>query len=147
MGTDIHGWIECKPSWKDEDEPWEAIIRVGWLVDRYYDAFGSFFGVRNLPLFGPIAANRGIPADASEEIQQKVQEGLARFPQEYHSHTWIAWPEIKAINWEENPTAQEDIRERLRDIYTWGQQLFQVMNALAERYEEERVRLVVWFDG
>jgi hypothetical protein len=199
MGTDIYGWVEGKRSWQKEGEPWNALIKVGWLVDRNYDAFGCLFGARNYAQFRPIAANRGLPDDVSREARDEA----ALCPKEFHSHSWITWLEIKAIDWEEEaeapderlhtyirneqgelvyekkswwsrdwtdmqPTAEglaaaatpEDVREwenpegkiiraevlSRKPVFAWGNQLFQVMAALAERFGEERVRLVVWFD-
>ncbi|HLV98878.1 MAG TPA: hypothetical protein VKT82_09400 [Ktedonobacterales bacterium] len=200
MGTDIFGWVECKWEWQEDGEPWNAAINVGLLVDRSYDAFGCLFGVRNYAGFRPIAADRGVPADASAEFKASV----TRFPKEVRSSSWITWPEIKAIDWEEDaeepderlhtyvrneqgelvlkgksltvfglkgsmkPTPQalaaaatpEDVREwedeegkiiraevlKRKDVFAWGKHLFQVMDSLAERFGEERVRLVVWFD-
>src|SRR5437870_9162928 len=59
--------------------------------------FGCLFGVMNFANFRPIAPERGIPSDTSEEVSHDVLKfgEWARFP------TWITWDEIKAIDWNE----------------------------------------------
>ena len=71
MGTDISGVVECRPRWAREGggeaASWEAALDLFLLdVTRSYDAFGCLFGVRNHAGFRPFAADRGMPADASD---------------------------------------------------------------------------------
>jgi hypothetical protein len=62
-----------------------------------YDMFGCLFGVMNYANFKPIAPERGLPADSSEQIRQELEQ----FGNTAFSTTWISWREVQAINWEE----------------------------------------------
>lgn len=74
-------------------------------MDQNYDVFGSVFGVRNYANFRPIAPERGIPGDSSEELKQ-----IFGTSEEYSfSPSWITWSEIKTIDWEEE-AEKEDSR-------------------------------------
>ena len=92
MGTDAQGWIEFRPPWSPE--AWNAVIRIGPLVDRHYDMFGLLFGVRNFAQFPPVAAGRGIPGDLSNRARD---EYLAM---ETISASWVLWSEIDSVDWD-----------------------------------------------
>jgi hypothetical protein len=94
VGTDINGWIEVRPY---PVLPWSGVVRLGSILDRDYDAFGSLFGVRNFAGFAPIAEGRGVPKDASEQ----AQTDFAGWGNEAHGATWIAASELAAIDWDE----------------------------------------------
>jgi hypothetical protein len=108
VGIAISGMIEIRPwpRWPDmpHEIPWEAAISLDHLnVTRDYDSFGCLFGVMNYAGFRPIAAERGLPADASTESTQAFQEqhrvdpgAAGLWP------TWIGWEEIQEIDWEEH---------------------------------------------
>ncbi|MFE1963245.1 hypothetical protein [Streptomyces sp. NPDC059479] len=107
MGTDISGFVECR-AWhlheEGEDSVWRAAIDLFFLnIDKDYDAFGCLFGVRNYANFRPLAADRGLPADASETVRAE----LDRFA--HHSTTWITWAELKEVDWDE-PAEKADSR-------------------------------------
>ena len=96
MGTDINGWIECKTQTMDL-ETWAAVMALGYVyLGRDYDAFGCLFGVRNDTHFRPIAPDRGVPDDASDQVK-----GAASVPGLY-GQTWISWHDIQQIDWEES---------------------------------------------
>lgn len=109
MGVDISGVIECRPVFRflpDPDVSWECAIQLGQLYcGRDYDAFGCLFGVMNFAGFEPVAAERGIPADAAERTRILAQG----FQPPAFSASWIGWDEIGAINWDE-PAARPDAR-------------------------------------
>ncbi|MFJ8007365.1 hypothetical protein [Streptomyces fagopyri] len=112
MGTDISGFVECR-AWhlneEDEDSVWRAAIDLFFLnITRNYDAFGCLFGVRNYANFPPLAADRGLPADASETVRVELDQ-LAEWPDQAYGTTWITWTEIKEVDWGE-PTASADSR-------------------------------------
>jgi hypothetical protein len=93
MGTDIHGYVEAY----DRGLGWRAVFDIGPLAFRDYETFGLLFGVRRTN-YQPIAAHRGLPADASREARQSYHY-FAQFP-DVHSASWILWKEIAAIDWE-----------------------------------------------
>jgi hypothetical protein len=101
MGVDISGAIECRPEFGFLPDPkvtWEYGIALGQLYcGRNYDAFGCLFGVQNFAGFEPVAAERGIPADAAECTRKQVQG----FEPPAFSASWIGWDEIEAIDWDE----------------------------------------------
>jgi hypothetical protein len=110
VGVDIDGFIEVRPwaSWPDlpNELEWEATVRLDCLyVTPDYDAFGCLFGVMNYAGFRPVAADRGLPSDASEQTRRTFhdphREGL--WP------TWIGWDEIQQVDWSE-PAEHADAR-------------------------------------
>lgn len=105
MGTDIHGWVEY---WDPIVECWIGVIKLGPLViDRNYEIFAWLFGVRRRPDIPmrwndpPIAAGRGLPPDASNDVASEYSADMARFPKEYYGVTWVTWSEVQAIDWDE----------------------------------------------
>ncbi|MFJ6634737.1 hypothetical protein ACIQMR_25590 [Streptomyces sp. NPDC091376] len=112
MGTDISGFVECR-AWHLHDEgghsAWRAAIDLFLLnVTRNYDAFGCLFGVRNYANFRPLAADRGLPADASKAVRAELDK-LAQWPDQAYGTTWITWAELKAVDWDE-PAEKPDSR-------------------------------------
>jgi hypothetical protein len=97
VGTDIHGVIEYRRASPSAGHgPWKQAIDLDALNDtRNYDAFGCLFGVRNFANFRPVAADRGLPDDATGFTISR----MARW--EYFGATWIGWPEIEVIDWDE----------------------------------------------
>src|SRR3954454_12601372 len=103
MGTNIHGWVEVRDAAVDveiDEILWFAVIEVAFLLHRNYTAFGSLFGVRNHTDFAPVASGRGLP----EHVSPVVQAEATRWD-DYHSHTWVSWAELKAVDWEERALA------------------------------------------
>ncbi len=102
MGVDIHGFVEVRPwvTWPDvpSEVMWEAAARLDCLnITRDYDAFGCLFGVMNFAGFQPVAAERGLPGDASE----LVREEHAALYQEAKWSSWVTWQEIQSVDWDE----------------------------------------------
>ncbi|MGW5343311.1 hypothetical protein [Streptomyces sp. HUAS TT3] len=98
MGTDIYGFIECRwDRWLDEDDrSWHSAIDLAHLYNgRSYAAFGCLFGVRS-DAFPPLAADRGLPPDASPEVRDDFADWGGA-----HGASWITWAEIAAADWEE----------------------------------------------
>lgn len=177
-----------------EPQKWEPAINLFRLYSsRDYDSFGCLFDVRNYGNFRPIAAERGLPVDVSEEVRQAAAPGRG-----ISGHTWITWEEIKQIDWEEKSLhVDKRVHEYRRDeegklyYYTkalydkefndrvgydkcideqeqeWDlgdvvyrreymrredvkgswETVFYVMEALAAIFDDNNVRLVVWFDA
>jgi hypothetical protein len=115
MGTDLTGWVEIQRGY---DTQWDGVLRVGPIVGRTYGMFGSLFGMRNEAEFLPIASNRGIPSDASEEVGKE----LADLGEGAVAPTWLLWTEIESIDWAE--VGQEPIErpvdwEREQHVTLW----------------------------
>ncbi|MFI1396386.1 hypothetical protein [Streptomyces sp. NPDC020681] len=112
MGTDISGFVEFRAGRAVEGERevvWRAAVDLYDLNDiRNYDAFGCLFGVRNFANFRPLAAERGRPVDASEEVRAELDR-LAPWPDQAYGTTWITWAELKAVDWDE-PAERPDSR-------------------------------------
>lgn len=200
MGTDIHGWVEVK---SPLSEAWSGVINLGTLLgDRNYDLYRWLFGVRMWSYSGatpvkPLAPQRGLPPDVSQEAKTDYEAAKGAFPKEFHSVTWITWAEMQSINWDEQ--IEDRVIERkktqppgtgaeswesafiarhtdryqgheteLQPGYTWVEGdieykvvktirrdvieedwllLFKMLEVLASRYDDDSIRLVVWFDG
>lgn len=104
MGTDIHGWVEVQSKATDS---WFPVIDVSSLVDRNYTLFSWLFGMKLVGVknrasdIKPLAPGRGLPQDVSEGAKADYEDAISKFPQEFHSATWITWAEIQSINWDE----------------------------------------------
>jgi len=115
VGTDIRGYIEVGLRVPGGGVQWSGVEEL--IVLGHYDMFGCLFGVRNYANFRPIAPERGIPADASPEVKQRVAEILEWFERgstDFYSDTWISWAEIKAIDWEEEALGADSRLHRYR---------------------------------
>jgi hypothetical protein len=94
MSTSIHGWIEI---YLPIIEEWAAITNISLLVEQNYNAYGCLFGVRNYSNFVPIAAERGVPMDASDVFKNETTD------LEYYNYpSWISFNEIESMDWEES---------------------------------------------
>ncbi|MFF2196983.1 hypothetical protein [Streptomyces sp. NPDC058157] len=115
MGSDIHGFLECADDLGDE--PWSAAVDLELLYrGRNYDAFGCLFGIRNHARFRPLAADRGLPPDASPA----VCAAFADWGRDAHGATWVDWAELRRVDWSE-PAAGVDSRiheyRRVGDVW------------------------------
>ncbi|MFF2600535.1 hypothetical protein ACFVVB_15785 [Streptomyces californicus] len=100
MGTDMHGFIECRwDRWLDEDDrEWFRAVDLSHLYNgRDYVAFGSLFGVRDTVSFRPLADHRGIPQDASGEVLTTLET----WGDDRHGESWITWAELTAADGDE----------------------------------------------
>lgn len=99
MGKDIRGWVEVRRHYEGVKPPynvsWYGVIVIGNLLDRNYDMFGSLFGVTT-SRFTPIAPNRGLPSDISEQATDDYLTWECAM-----GETWVSWREIQAIAWDE----------------------------------------------
>lgn len=149
MGTDISGWVEVRAPVTDQDPRWRAVVRIDWIVSRNYGMFGSLFGVRNDYGFRPIAPSRGLPHDVSSELKGYGDAPLESSPEWV---SWITWREIREIDWGEQgedplPGKGRTEHARREEVVTRGwRTLLDIMEVLARQFEDDGVRLVVWFD-
>lgn len=124
MGTDIHGFAEVFYPAKNE---WFAVIDLDESLTRNYDMFGRLFGVQNNKSYHPIAANRGLPANASYLAKQEAEADEAIGC--CHSKSWVSYHELDSSQFE------------------WWQEFWLRLTELAEKHGRINVRLVVWFDN
>src|SRR5262245_50799778 len=94
MGCDIHCWAEvreggaCRKVGRIWATPWEweedgLTDEPYWM--RNYDLFAMLAGVRNYDdAIIPLSLPRGLPADASSEVQAISDE----YGRDGHSHSW-----------------------------------------------------------
>jgi hypothetical protein len=118
MGTDISGWVEVSSTEHAgrRSAEWNAAIDVSHLVGRNYDMFGSLFGVKDYGHFRPIAANRGVPDSLSLTVEREVLERLDHAETQLIGLTWVTWPELKAIDWDETAEhADARLHQYVRD--------------------------------
>ncbi|GAA3014572.1 hypothetical protein GCM10020229_27360 [Kitasatospora albolonga] len=102
MGTDIHGYLECRtwgPGLAYDQRAWFTAIELSMLgMTRDYAGFPCLFGVRDIGHhWRPVAAGRGLPADASET----TRTAHAAWGEAAFGATWLTWPEVLAIDWDE----------------------------------------------
>ena len=128
MGTDIHMFVEKKTS-----EGWEAVKGEnpyyipgdeygdeeyryeGWLYNsRNYDFFAMLAGVRNGSGFAgvdtgegfnPISEPKGLPKDASVEVEDYFDDSYL------HSKSWLSLKELKDYDLQQTTTQRGYIHE------------------------------------
>ena len=164
MGTDIAGGVEIRPH--GPGSPWR-LADVGLdALPRHYDAFGLLFGVRNYAGFEPVAPGRGVPDDAGADLRALLADGE-------HDHTWATWAQLASVDWSaQAPRVDDRIHEY--ELTSQGPRLVgkaghhgrawrEVAGEHADhrgssypegtewragdRYGDDNVRLVVWFDS
>lgn len=117
MGTDIHGFVECRAAYRtlevEDVSGWHGAIDLDLLYGGCgYDAFGCLFGVRNYAGFRPLAAERGLPGDASNEARREYES----WGRDAHNATWVGWEELSRVDWEERAERVDDrVHEFTRD--------------------------------
>ncbi|MCX5335649.1 hypothetical protein [Streptomyces sp. NBC_00140] len=150
MSTELSGMIECRPLARiwgedDEDAVWHAAIDLFLLnTGNAYDALACLFGVRNSFRFRPLAADRGLPEDASDGLRDSFRawEG----PDGAYGTTWVSWAELSAADWEETDASGRRSRSAVAGAGTHWAPVWDVMRTLGELHGPDHVRLVVWFD-
>ncbi|MEU6411027.1 hypothetical protein [Microbispora sp. NPDC046933] len=110
MGTDIYGYIEARHPSADEDwydwDAWAVSMPLYPLYDgRDYESFGCLFGVRNRLGWTPVAAGRGLPADASKPVRTDYEESV-RIDAAIHGCTWVTWAELRDLDMTVRPAAR-----------------------------------------
>lgn len=152
MGCDIYGWVEVR----NKSGDWNRQIRITELTKPDYALFGLLFGVRSYSYYIPLAEERGLPDDLSNETRIESE------PDWTHSHSWITWAEIisnfdnKAINDEQlelfrGTLAPEQFKSekqlKVQDIILQRKTFYNELTKLATTYQNQNIRLVVWFDN
>ncbi len=133
MGIDMSGWVEV---WDTLDYAWQAAIKVDSLVRRMPEIRAEMFGIQPAPDSPPaLAANRGIPTDASFEVQDIGIENDAGIL----GQSWILWSELATTHWGRGQSRSGE------PLGADWRMLFDLMKRLAASYGADRVRLVVWF--
>ncbi|MGW7380605.1 hypothetical protein [Streptomyces sp. NPDC054794] len=169
MSTDIHGGIEFRHPGVDTDyyegEPWVAAMDLWPLYDETdYAAFGCLFGVRNYAGFQPLAPDRGLPVDLSSGMREHLGSCVAEGS--LYGASWVSWAELASMDLAAvSPTDLHSVTERVERTADGGMctyeprtvgavlgpgtdwpHVFAVMKALAGRFGDDGVRLVVAFD-
>lgn len=130
MSTYIHGWVEVNTIEMSTESIWFGVLDIGIVVSQNYSIYNRLFGVRDKNK--AIAANRGMPQDASFNSKQDLMCGIDMVKQ-----TWMGFQEYHTV-----------IGELIQNEYDWGWQLLdEFMNTMALHYGKENVRLVVAFDN
>ncbi|MFE4723274.1 hypothetical protein ACFRLW_44305, partial [Streptomyces sp. NPDC056728] len=90
--------------------------------------------------FQPLAADRGIPVDASEALAgDRASWGLINV----HGRTWITRAELLAADWQETDVCGQRSRAQVGgDASLWGP-AWSVMRTLSELHGASNVRLIV----
>jgi len=107
MGWDLAGELEVRPSWHEgmEDlgfEPWVVAMCPQLIVGRNYEAFHCLFGATSRrSRFEPVAAGRGLPPDASNEVREDARRSDEVDPAGCCWPTWVTWGELEQVDWDE----------------------------------------------
>lgn len=159
MGTDIHLCVEVREDgrWKSVDQWFEEdgfLEQFQWganferlagpfYYDRNYHLFAILANVRNG--YGakigdpvkPIEMPRGIPDDASPEVQRFVEEWGA----DGHSHSWFTTEELMKFDWTQRTRSGVPYYELCCTF------LGEMMPKLWNLGSPDSVRIVFFFDN
>src|ERR1035441_6192599 len=110
---DIHGWVEVTsldPHHRSESYAWTGVIRLDYLIGWYDIVAAAMFRFRPATSLGgepdlpaPIAADRGIPPNSSENVAAEL-EAIRDFEArsgagEFGEYTHVTWEELQAVDW------------------------------------------------
>jgi hypothetical protein len=139
----IEGWVEIARAETTEPHSWQAVVRLGPLVNVADLVSESLFGLSKRVVSGefdinPVAANRGVPGNVSTEVKRDV-DAIAEHEREFGNgefagFTWARWSEVRsALSEDELSNSQ------------WGL-VFELIRRISERLQlsDEQVRVVVW---
>lgn len=137
MSTDIYTHVEQQ----QEDGTWEHIQWSGDedhgpFDDRSYWRFGWLAGVRDHDVT-PITPPRGLPDDLSAVVRKQWGSGLV-----WHTPSWLTVQELVDFDYDQ-PAGVDD--ETYRDML--GPAFFDDVEQLTEWDQEQRCRVVFWFDS
>lgn len=89
-------YIDGMVEYRTGDE-WYGVVLPGSLLLRHCDLFGCLFGVDNYGGFRPLFPDRGMPADGSAALAERV---ASLDLSESHA-TWVLWNELMKVDWSE----------------------------------------------
>ena len=154
MGCDIHCNLEYRRNkesdWYDidlykknkyfgeDDEPeyWKVSLYNG----RSYFLFGLLAGVRNYSV-EPIRQPRGIPDDVSESIKEYYNN----WGDDAHTPSWYTLYELKSAQKTLDERVLQELIDAIELRYLQSEN-YGYKKTLTEN-EENRIRLVFWFDN
>jgi len=104
------------------ERDWYAPTVVeGWLWDdRHYDLFAilgnvrngfGFAGVQRGTGFNYISDSRGLPEDASPDLEIEFEEGY------YHSNSYVNLPELLDYDWDQTSTHYGTVQEEQYKVF------------------------------
>ena len=142
MTVDIHGWIEVR-QFKNESE-FYPVVKIDHFVESNYKVFAYLFGIRNDFYFKPKFAGRGLPkysdwqknSDNFHEKSETIKD-FEQWGQDAHSPTYATYKELKEILPQLN---------LINNLQGWLA-LFAIMSDLNSKFNDEDIRLVIWFDN
>lgn len=128
MGCDIHATIEYEKYRKERPDVniWWRGLAKDFAIDRWYDLFGHLAGVRREGEIEPIVPPRGVPTDASFEFKEEYE----KWDSDAHTPSWLTFAELKKL--------PDEFKDEM---------FYKVMELAAERYGDDNVRLVFFFDN
>jgi len=139
----IDGWLEVR---RCGEATWSGVLSIGPLVDIGDEISERLFGLSKRwrsaqSQIDPVAADRGIPSDPSEELRATLAQHAAHEkefgPGELGGYTHAVWSELADLPLDTTALADSDWRVVL-DI---ARRL-----AADPRFAQDGVRFVVWFN-
>lgn len=138
MPIDIEGWIEVK---KTDSENWVGVENISsQLIFAGADS-NYLFGITKISKVSPVASNRGLPNDLSEEAKSNLEEWKA-FEKEESNFSFDELFDFSFLTYSE--VAEQKLASKINGCCGW-ERVFEKMetfaNGLAAR---DNVRVVVW---
>jgi hypothetical protein len=139
----IEGWLEVR---RVGETHWSGVLSIDPLVDGGDEISEQLFGLSkrwrsNQSELDAIAADRGAPSDPSEALRAELTQHAAHVrefgPGELGGYTHALWSELADLPLDATKLADSDLKLVL-DI---ARRL-----AADERFAQDGVRIVVWFN-
>jgi hypothetical protein len=144
----IEGWVEvARVEDKADEYAWQGLMRINPLVDTADEMSECLFGLSKRVVAGEFEVavsfgSRGIPPNPSSSLQEEIATIEAherRFGEgEMGGYTHATWRELKSL---------DSISAGSRVDSEWSL-MFNLLRCLEQsgRYDDDGIRLVVWYN-
>jgi hypothetical protein len=141
MGIDIEGFIEVRYDAENEVlTKWIGLIPISPFIDCTDADSALLFGIRKAGVFDPpIAADRGLPSDYSQEVNCLL-DSWRNFEKEESNFSFDDLFGFTHISFKE--VIDLEVTGKLEG-HQWST-IFKLMSAVNDRFRAENIRLVIW---
>jgi hypothetical protein len=110
MGCDIHSYAE-----KQNGRRWVG-LKIAAFESRDYGLFGWLADVRNYSGLAPLAAGRGLPADASATTAKHYRD----WNRDAHNASWVSVSDLAGVDYEQIIEDRRCIKQLGPNMWTGG---------------------------
>ena len=138
MSIDIEGWIEVK---NIKTQRWDGVQNISSYLIFAGDESDQLFGITKIPRAEPIAANRGLPDDLSQEAKDTIA-GYREFEKEESNFSFEELFGFSYISYKE--ILKHDLVNRFDHEIGWSKVFSRLKSIQEDAVSTEDIRVVVW---